>query len=881
MRIVPGAGPCPNLVAFVGEAPGAAEADQGAPFVGRSGYELIAYLARHGVTFQHYYRTNVCQEFTPGNPDPTPAQVAEWTPYLISEIRDCAPRLIIAVGRFAMRWFLGDAAELDACHGVPHEAGAFDPALSSRVPQGCVIIPTYHPALGLYDSDARALIDADFAAAAAAIKCVRAGGEVSIRRDAYAGREVYQDLTGAAFAAYVTLAGDAIGVDTEGTLDDQWSIQVSLTSGYGCVLRRSQPDFEAGIRGLQSVLDAADPPLTVVFTNAPYDLAMGRAMGLDFSRCKLWDTMYGAYLPRTEPQGLKAGAWRNCGMRMQSYADTVGEAGLLRQRNYLVGVGWPAWNDVDGWPKPEARLIEENDGTARVYKPQYIGTTARKIVADLDSGKFDKDGNPTDPYARWHNVDAAQRVHVESVLGRMPIGTLADIPLAAAAHYAARDADASLRLYHAQVPRLRADHLDTLMQDGMLLLPVFEEMQSNGMPASRAYFAALYDDLTADMRRFQRQLSAEYFDGQPINPGSSKQVAALLRRRGLRAALRTESGDPSTAKKSIEHLRYTDPAFALVFDWREAQHARDAFCTPVLARIPADWPEPTYPIRCKIKTTRTATRRLATSDPNLLAIPSRKDMGKRIRSGYVCADGEVFVAADFSQIEARFMAHESRDPLLCRFFREGRDIHKETAALIWNMPLDKVTKKERDVAKTANFGIIYGIQGAALLAQLRMQGAEGWTEEKCDALIHSIMHLYSGMSAYIAAVAVQVRREHGVVRDHWGMPRYLPGIYSTDRAVAAEAARHAVSHRIQGGAQGMIQKSMIWLAAEIRTLQRADYNVKWRLQIHDELILTCAEDVAEVVKEIVLEGLINHCGIILRVPVEAEGKIAKSWGELK
>jgi uracil-DNA glycosylase family 4 len=854
---------------IVGERPGETEAEQGRPFVGRAGQEQNRYLTNEGMHDSQFYKTNVCKDYAPGNPDPTPADVARWTPTLMQEVALMRPRIILAVGRFAVRWFLGEDADMELVHGMPHRAGAFDPTRADRAPADCVIMPCFHPAFGFYDDEARTWIAWDYGRAVAAI---RGKIPLDLVEDACAGRETYRDVGGEELReiVYESRVGDAFGIDTEGYPDAPWSVQVSLEPGTGYTLRCERPDFAAGARTIQEL---ADSGIEVGIHNAMYDLEMTRAMGMDFFDARIFDSMYAAYIMRIEPQGLKPLAYRWCGMRMRSYDETVGESALERQIAYLSAILERA-----PWPRPDPRVEYENDGTTRLYTPQPVERRAEAILIDHYNGKREKDGSPI-VAPRWRKVDRELRRMVEAVLGPMPRPSLADIPLADAVRYASRDPDATLRLRARLIPALKAQGLTSLMQDGMDVLPVFEEMQANGMPARRSHFVALGDRMWSEMCRIQSRISHRYCGGRPINPASGDQVAALMRRRGLVGEKRSKkTGKMSTGKKSIEHLRYTDEAMADVINWREHQKIRDAFCKPVLERIPEE--AEIYPVRCTIKTTRVASRRISASDPNLTAIPVRHELGREVRDGYEAPEGELFGSWDLSQIEMRYMAHLSRDPLLCRLFTENRDVHAETAARIFGIKLEDVKEMDhRYPAKRAGFGIITNIQGGGLLDQLRMFGCKGWDIESCDRLIEEWLQVYKGVADFLEDCKREVRQT-GMVRDIWGMPRYLPGVWSNDPKVAAEAERAASSMKIQGGAQGMIQKSMAWLKPYVRSMQQAGLNVHWCLQIHDEVILRFAEELWETLDPLVIEGLTQHT-LQLIVPVKAKGSSAKTWGQLK
>lgn len=859
MTVVLGYGPSPSRYMIVGEAPGANEADQGRPFVGASGAEQAFYLKLGGMKTADFYMTNVVKAYLPGNPDPTPQLIREWTPSLEREIKEVKPEYILSVGRFATRWFLGDV-DMEMTHGIPHQ--------SPRAPNA-TILPCYHPAFGLYDGDAKALVAYDYSRACAVMK-----GE-STREgpvDEWAGKEQYLDVDGGQFAVDLapSWVGEipVLGLDTEGTPADPWSIQVSANAGSGVVLRRSRQDFEFGIASLQSLVDNGT---LVVLHNGMYDIEMARMIGLNLSDANLWDTMYAAYLMRLEPQGLKPLAYRHCGMRMNSYTDTVGNVGREKQLDYLAKVM------ETSWPKPEPRVVVANDGQARLYKPQPISQRVEKILLDCYSGKVDKDGDSTDPHERWKQVDKELRLEVERLLGPMPVGTLDDIPLDQAVAYSGRDPDATLRLYYKLKPEIERLGMGELMQTGMEVLPVFESMQSTGLPASRQAFEKLRDEMSEGMERLQVKISHEYFNDRPFNPKSPLHVATILRRRGLEPAKRTSTGAISTGKASIEHLRYVDEAIDDIFTWREHQQTRDVFCEPALELMPSG--QDFAPMRCRLKTTRTTTRRLASADPNLLAISKHSDYGKRIRSCYQCLPGQVFGEWDYSQIESRLLAHESQDELLCKLFEEGRDIHAETAARLFNVPLSEVTKIQRFFAKRINFGVPYGFSESGMATQLRVMGITGWDERACGKFMREYGRIYKGVTAYIQRVESESSKT-GTVRDCWGMMRYLPGVWSSDKKIAAEARRQAVNHRIQGAAQGCIQNAMIALKPEIRRLQLEGKQVWWSLQLHDALMLRFDEELWDELDSLMKEKMVSGCGLKMRVPMLVDGKKARTWGDL-
>lgn len=884
--IVPPSGKSPSSVLLIGEAPGKTEAELGRPFVGKSGDEQERYLSRHNLCARSWRISNVIPEYIEGNPDPSPALIAKWTPHLLKEIHTCNPRLIIAVGRFAARWFLGENLDLDQVHGLPYLAGAFDSSRSSRAPESCVILPIYHPAWGLRteddpDSLAKTILAQDYAAVADTLSLIKSNRPVPIIHDEHEGNEIYIDATGQDIADYLLSdpsSFNVLAIDTEGQPGSPWSAQISIQPGTGLTLRRSQPDFQIGTDTVQQVINRGCLIVThqaSTPSGCMYDTRLCREMGLDLSRANLFDTMYFAFLLRLESQSLKTLSSRWCGMKMEDYQQIIGDIGRDKQLSYLANIL------SHSFPKPQSRILQKNDGTKKNYTPNHIHKTVERILSDYYSGKVNKDGDETDPEKRWQKIDKILKHEVESILGPLPTGSLADIPLDRAIYYSSRDPDATLRLYYKFLSLCSTLDLGKLSSTGMEVLPVFEEIQSNGMPASRPHFVKLREELQSDIDKMQRQLSVLYYGGKPFNPKSNIQVASLIRRRGLSSGKRTKKGAMSTGKKSIEHLRFKDPAIELVFDWRERQHLRDMFCNDVLARIPDS--VDSIAISPKIKPTRVHTRRLAMEDPNLLAVPIRTELGRKIREGYKFPDDsdEVFGSWDLSQVEMRVLAHDSQSKFLCDKFNSGADVHTETAMLVFGLhSADEVDDfLHRLPAKTTNFGLIYGEQGPGLSDQLRTLGLEGWDVQACDKLQREIIKLF-GIESYTRLIINQARKD-GFIRDHWGMYRYLPNLSSRNPKLAAEAGRQAIAHRISGWAQGMIQHSMVWLKYRIRELQDDGHHVLWRLQIHDELILSFYSQLWDTINPIIMEGLTKHCGIRLRVPVLAKGHMSKSWAGLK
>lgn len=895
---VPGIGPTPCDVMIVGEGPGEQEAEgfwRGStfvrePFVGASGAAQDRFLMMNGLHRHRCYITNLIKNWIPGNGNPTADDIAAAEPELLDEIGQCNPRFILAVGAYSTRWFLGDV-DMESVHGHAYT--------SPRCP-GRSIIPCFHPAFGLRDPDANVLVWWDYQQAARYVR-----GELSAVpiRDEYPEPAYYEpDLE--QFLTYLECEPTVpLAVDVEGSIeyrDQWWGFSVSKFPGTGLVVRRSNPDFDSFV-GIINWHFAANSPIVVYHNLLGIDADILRRMGVvgHTRRGLVYDTMLAAFFLRVEPQGLKALARRHCGMEMRTYEEVIGDAATAKEIGYLICV---ARGD---WPRPEPRLVYENDGTVRVYKPQALATRAEKILTD-----WGQDPASVNLTHRWRAVDEVLRGQATDALGPWPWATLDDIDLDSATRYSGRDPDATIRVFYQLAPEIHSKGLTDRLQLDQRLLPIFDEMQSTGFIASRAHFEKLSADMWDDMMRIGAQIAHRFNGDRPFNPGSADQVAKLAESRGLKGAKRSKKTHKiSTAKKSMEHLRGIDEAMNLIFSWRERQKIRTSFADPTLERIPAE--SPYGRVTCSIRTTRTNSDRISAQDPNLTAIPVDKgqtdDPYARIRAGFGAPPGMRLGGADLSQIEMRVIADESQDPFMMALFHEERDIHAETAIKIFHLEPIRTwdeqggefkypsvhKSRHRNPTKRAGFGVGTGIQGPGLLDQLRQMGCEGWSVSKfpdkttdcvsdwCPGgIIHEWFRVFPGVKGFFERCKARAARD-GFIAERGGFPRYLPSIWSRDEYTAAEAGRQSHSHVIQGTAQWMLRVAMDWIAPEIEKL-RADSGLycAWVLQIHDEIIFCFHPNLEEEVRRIALDGLVNHSPQ-LSVPIKASWSTGETWDKLK
>lgn len=449
MKLVLGSGPANSNIFLCGEGPGKVEAQTGIPFSGPSGRKLQEYMSHAGLpALPLCYRTNVSKVFIDGNPDPTPQQIADWTPTLLGELEEVKPKIILAIGRYAADWFLGSqSTDLDTMHGMPHYP--LSPYLPDSI-RSSIIIPLLHPAGALWNYERGSLIRYGYEMAAEWLRRLNDGLLIHYRYDQFKSLEDYRDVTGEELSDHLEsshCARSIIGLDTEGTPNKPWSIQLSLDPGSGLLLRYSQPDFQLGIESIARYLNRNRPTIALHDASTPkcscYDVVMCRAMGLELQGFEWFNTMYWAYLRRLEPQGNKPLCERWQAMEMEDYESTVGGLSKDQQVDYLS----KALEISTPWGKPDKIHTKENDGTTNITQPNAIKTTIDAILRDVENGKVTKKG-PTDPLVRWGDLKESnpqQTAQVEGILGPMPKASLEDVPLEKATIYSCKDSDGTLR----------------------------------------------------------------------------------------------------------------------------------------------------------------------------------------------------------------------------------------------------------------------------------------------------------------------------------------------------------------------------------------------------------------------------------------------------
>ena len=457
-------------------------------------------------------------------------------------------------------------------------------------------------------------------------------------------------------------------------------------------------------------------------------------------------------------------------------------------------------------------------------------------------------------------------IKIESLIGARGRGqkNMRDLDPAAICDYACEDADVTLRLKNILEKELVTASADRLFYDiEMPLVCVLAYMERNGARIST-------DTLQETSRYFTerlQQIEHNIYElaGFSFNIASPKQVGEVLfeRMKIVEKAKKTKSGQYSTSEEVLEGLRTKHPIVEKILEHRGLKK----LLTTYVDALPALINPATGKIHTSFNQTVTATGRLSSSNPNLQNIPIRNEDGKEIRKAFIPEPGCEFFSADYSQIELRIMAHLSGDENLIEAFRSGEDIHAATASKIYHVPIEEVTREQRSRAKTANFGIIYGISVFGLAE--RMNVSRGEAKE----LIENYFATYNGVKNYMDE-SIKVAREKGYIETILHRKRYLPDINSHNSVVRGYAERNAINAPIQGSAADIIKIAMIEI---YRRFRAEELRSTMMLQVHDELNFSVYPEEKGRVQSIVIEAM-EHA-YQMQVPLQADFGWGTNWLE--
>ncbi|MFH1354226.1 MAG: DNA polymerase I [bacterium] len=479
------------------------------------------------------------------------------------------------------------------------------------------------------------------------------------------------------------------------------------------------------------------------------------------------------------------------------------------------------------------------------------------------------------PGARQHGLDtlAVQELGHHSIPITDLIGKkgkeqkkMSQVPLALLANYACEDAELAWRLYEILAPRIKDEGLTRVLEELELpLIAVLADMELCGVRLDVEVMMKLQNKVRRRLSMLKERIWKEA--SEKFNINSTQQLREILYKKlklPTEGISRTQTGY-STAAAELEKLREAHPVIGSLEEYRELNKLLNTY----IEALPALVDKETGRIYTSFNQTVTATGRLSSSDPNLQNIPVRTELGQEIRSAFTAERGNRLVKADYSQVELRLAAHLSRDEKLLDAFRAREDIHSSTAARVFGIDPKKVTDKQRRVAKTLNFGVLYGM-GPQAFAR-----AAGVSVEEARSFIGRYQDEYKGLTNYIGEVLEQAR-EMEFVETLFGRKRYVPEINARAPEVASAAARAAFNFPLQGTVADILKKAMIALHER---LERDFPEAKMVLTVHDELVCEVPMDqagkLARMMKE-VMEGVYT-----LDVPLVADVAIGKNWQEMK
>ncbi|MEN4816422.1 DNA polymerase I [Pantoea agglomerans] len=521
----------------------------------------------------------------------------------------------------------------------------------------------------------------------------------------------------------------------------------------------------------------------------------------------------------------------------------------------------PLLEDESGWKV--GQNLKYDRGVLKNYDIELAGikfdTMLESYILNSVVGKHDMDSLA----ARWLNH---KTVTFQEIAGKGKNQlTFNQIALEQASHYAAEDADVTLQLHLKMWPELEkeAGPKKVFEQIEMPLLTVISRIERNGVLIDQSILAQHSKELTA--RLAELELKAHELAGEPFNLSSTKQLQVILfEKQGIKPTKKTPGGAPSTSEEVLAELALDYPLPKVILEHRGLSKLKSTYTDKLPLMI--------NPISGRVHTSYhqavTATGRLSSADPNLQNIPVRNDEGRRIRQAFVAAKGHRIVAADYSQIELRIMAHLSQDKGLLDAFAQGEDIHRATASEVFGVALDKVSGEQRRSAKAINFGLIYGMSAFGLSRQLNIGAGEA------KKYMDLYFERYPGVLRYMENTR-QLAASKGYVETLEGRRLWLPDIKSGNAIRRKAAERAAINAPMQGTAADIIKRAMI--AVDNWLEQQNDNAVRMIMQVHDELVFEvkagAVEEASQKIRAL-MEGSVQ-----LDVPLLVEVGVGDNWDE--
>ncbi|MGC6480055.1 MAG: DNA polymerase I [Flavobacteriaceae bacterium] len=444
-------------------------------------------------------------------------------------------------------------------------------------------------------------------------------------------------------------------------------------------------------------------------------------------------------------------------------------------------------------------------------------------------------------------------------------GSMRDVALAEQTEYAVEDADVTLQLKTHFQKEIHAANTEKLFQEIELpLVGVLTQMELNGIQIDTDYLAEFSKELAIQIQHLETQIYEEA--GETFNLASPKQLGPILfdKLKLVDKPKKTKTGQYSTAEDVLSYLAKDHSIVANILEWRSLQKLQSTYVTA----LPKEVSPQTGRVHTVYNQAVAATGRLSSNNPNLQNIPIRTPLGQKVRQAFVAKDNNhVLLAADYSQIELRIIAALSQDEGLVEAFRQGEDIHRSTAAKVFGIAQEEVSREQRSHAKTVNFGIIYGVSAFGLSQQTNLNRTEA------KELIDTYYATYPKLRAYMQQ-QVDFARENGYVETVLGRRRYLRDINSQNAVVRGGAERNSINAPIQGSAADIIKIAMIDIH---RKLQQENWQTKMLLQVHDELVFEVPKSELEEAKKMIATAMEN--AYKLSVPFVVDMGVGNNWLE--
>lgn len=832
---------------------------------------MEAGLERHDVWLSHFIKRELTEdEKKKGVSDD---ELGEWAAVLASQLDVVAPSVVVVLGKFVAGALLGRRVRMETVHGIAFQ-------VADRI-----VVPAFHPAAGLKDSKRLVYTVADFRALGRVLR----GAQPTWQRHDESGR-VYGEATLDTIAEIGEYP--SVAIDTE--YDPRTGTPIMLTftakpdTGYA-IWAHDAPLLDAFGEALRIF------NLKVVLHNALADLLPLKKMGIDLVAMglKLDDTMVNAWYQESEPQGLKALAFRHLGIDRPGFEEIVvphyAEAMRVYLEKYVAAT----------MPKMLARVSEK---TGKLLKPKpeplgrehklarrYLSDHAKKAISDYEE--------------RWENWDESSREEIQRVAGGAPVLSLALVPAAEAVPYACADTADTLAL--ASAPRL-APYSASLARLDHAKIPMIAAMQERGLVVDLSERDKLRDELDGTLAE-RTEVLRILADRPDFNPNSGDDIAEVLfgfaklspgvfefmkDREYLVPPATTKKGKPKTDKKALGTIRDEHELPAHLLEYKEIQKLANTYVTPLHKYLTLE--SVGLVLHPNITMTRVPSGRLAMRRPNMMAIPSRTALGLRVRHLFHARPGYVLMSFDHSQIELRLAAEIAKDQVMLELFHAGVDLHTGTAAKITGRQVTDPFWKSgegkmlRGLFKKINFGVLYGATANRIYLELLADGIRDFSLADCERMVREWFALYAGIAARIRHVEAFIQ-QHGYAEGPFsGRRRQLPGGQLYGRFwpmsfLREEATRQGHNLEVQESAQFFLIRAMIFFWDHVLPVMEAAGHKSFPvLQIHDELVFEVPDnkEAIEMMSWLGLAAMTADQGLV-SVPIESSVSSGYYWSALK